>query len=274
MEVLAEYHRLTSVMISELTGYSQVKRCREALKALADASPPFVKRVAFHPLHAKVGRAQYIYSLAKRGVEELSSSISDHGSPCKQPRISGYQLAHILAINEFRLHMRYACHQRADITCVGILTEYHGSAGVITVPRRLIEEQVSPEYAKPVLFVPDIVFVLERSEKRALFFVEVDLGTESIKLLTEKVLAYDQYFCSEGFKRYSELYKYRFQGFRLLFVGSMRRLKRLFESLKKADACLEYVWATDKNLLGHNTFWDPLWMVCQRDLTARFPLIG
>lgn len=80
-------------------------------------------------------------------------------------------------------------------------------------------------------FTPDGVFMVTDNEqsKALLFFLEVDRGTESVASATQsrrdirqKIVNYQTYFRSGGYKRYEETWGCEFNGFRLLFLVNTR----------------------------------------------------
>jgi len=73
-------------------------------------------------------------------------------------------------------------------------------------------------------FIPDAVFVLGRESRRALFFLEIDRGTEKLSSLRypafeRKLRAYRGCFHSGGFRRWGR----DFRGFRVLVVAPSHR---------------------------------------------------
>ena len=105
-----------------------------------------------------------------------------------------------------------------------------------------------------VKFTPDAVFgTCDSVESRTcLFFLEVDCGTETIASprrdltdIRQKVINYQWYFQSLGYKRYEEVFQCRLQGFRLLFLtnslGRLTALCRLTQEIQPSN----FVWLTE-----------------------------
>jgi hypothetical protein len=105
-----------------------------------------------------------------------------------------------------------------------------------------------------VKFTPDAVFATCDSvvPKTCLFFLEVDCGTETIASpkrdltdIRQKVINYQWYFQSLGYKRYEEIFQCRLQGFRLLFLtnslGRLTALCRLTQEIPPSN----FVWLTE-----------------------------
>ena len=108
---------------------------------------------------------------------------------------------------------------------------------------------------EPVQFTPDGVFTLidQENGETLLFFLEVDMATETLassrvnaKDIRNKVINYQQYFRSGGYKRYEELWKCELNGFRLLFLAHtparLAALCRLVIGTPPSD----FVWLTDR----------------------------
>ena len=118
-------------------------------------------------------------------------------------------------------------------------------------------------------FIPDCVLAVQDREagKTSLFFLEVDLGTESLvslrhrgKDIQEKVTNYQAYFRGKEYKRYEQLWGTPLRGFRLLFLaGSAPRmvdLCRLTENTPPSD----FIWLTDRESMLSRGMWAPIWV--------------
>ena len=107
---------------------------------------------------------------------------------------------------------------------------------------------------KGVKFTPDAVFAIADSVagKTCLFFLEVDRGTETIVSpkrdmtdVRQKIVNYQWYFHSGGYKRYEQVFKANLRGFRLLFLasthGRLVALCKLAQEMKPSN----FVWLTE-----------------------------
>jgi hypothetical protein len=88
--------------------------------------------------------------------------------------------------------------------------------------------------------------------KTCLFFLEVDRGTETIASpkrdmtdVRQKIVNYQWYFHSGGYKRYEEVFTANLCGFRLLFLasthGRLVALCKLAQEMKPSN----FVWLTE-----------------------------
>jgi len=124
-----------------------------------------------------------------------------------------------------------------------------------------------------VTFIPDLVFVLDKDGKMALYFAEIDLDSENPKRLEDKIRAYDEYFESNGFERYSHQYGYEFKGFRLLLVGSLKRFDSIMMNLYETNIDLGFVWMCEREELKEETFFSNIWISGDRSTLERFALV-
>ncbi|MFC1606872.1 replication-relaxation family protein [Candidatus Latescibacterota bacterium] len=275
LKVLYEYNRLPRKMIQDLAGFTHRNRCQEALKELYDHRPKYVDRVAYHPLNQHAGKSDYVYSLAKRGAQELSGIWGRAVNTPKLSKKSESYLRHTIELNQFRIFVEKACHDHSDVQLDGIIPEYKGKLGSSGIPIRTVQEKVKPNnrYGSPEIFIPDMVFVLSRGNNKALFFTEIDLGSEKKSQLVSKVLDYEAYFKQKGFKSYSRKFKYEFKGFRLLFVGDLTQFQKVITELNDTNIDLGYVWGGDIESLNESNFFDKVWVIGDRDNSKRFSLV-
>ncbi|MGA2498622.1 MAG: replication-relaxation family protein [Tepidisphaeraceae bacterium] len=121
---------------------------------------------------------------------------------------------------------------------------------------------------KPVGFTPDGVLCINHAaqQKTVLFFLEVDMGNQTLASpggaypdIRQKILNYQGYFRSLGYKRYEQVWNCHFRGFRLLFLAdtAQRRsaLCRLVRGMQPAD----FIWLADQDQLLHQGLWARIW---------------
>jgi hypothetical protein len=105
-----------------------------------------------------------------------------------------------------------------------------------------------------IKFTPDAVFATRDSaeSKTCLFFLEVDLGTETVAStrrdgtdIRQKIVNYQFYFRSLRYKRYEGVFNSSLRGFRLLFLthslGRLTALCKLVQEMRPSD----FVWLTE-----------------------------
>lgn len=110
------------------------------------------------------------------------------------------------------------------------------------------------------LLLPDAFFVLEKGDKRLLYFVEIDLGTETLRSgsnysLAGKLDLYSQLFDSE---EYNNLLNHKFVGFRLLCIfTSQKRIQTFIGIAKEKNA--DFVFCTTFDSLKNTDFFEKTW---------------
>ncbi|MBT4483455.1 MAG: hypothetical protein HOC71_07240, partial [Candidatus Latescibacteria bacterium] len=247
---------------------------RKGLKELVEAEPPYLKRVAFRPFNAVVGKQFYVYMPAPKGARLLSRELKYKVNTPKSPTASTLQLEHTLGVNTFRIILEKACDKHPSLRLIDCIPEYKGRMGDNKIPIRLTQQTVNLKYkyAKPVTFIPDLIFALEKEAMKALFFVEIDLDSENPQRLEDKIRAYDSYFEQKGYKKYSLKYNYEFKGFRLLFVGTLDRFDSLLVNLYDTGIDLGFVWGCNRQELTADNFFDAIWIKGDRNTNERVSL--
>jgi hypothetical protein len=191
--------QLAALHFSEVNETRAVKKCAARLQQLWKAG--FVKRFP-NPALDREGRPAYVYYPRERHL----------------PR--GYRaVAHGLAVTEFR---------------VRFLTWLHSSPGFSG--RFLYPAQIDPSLRLGL--VPDGLFLIERNGKRLLYFLEVDLGTESLTgntyALAGKLAPYAAYFDA---RHYVEDLHWlgRFKGFRVVFLFNAQQRLQNFQRVAAVE---------------------------------------
>ena len=110
---------------------------------------------------------------------------------------------------------------------------------------------------KFIEFIPDGVFSITNNaaepKKTLLFFLEVDMGTETIasmdrnfKDVRQKIINYQALFHSGCYKRYERVFDIKLNGFRLLFLANTPVRFIALCRLAKAMPPSDFVWLTDQ----------------------------
>ena len=111
------------------------------------------------------------------------------------------------------------------------------------------------------LLLPDAFFVLEKGDKRLLYFVEIDLGTETLRSGTNysfvgKLDLYSDLFDNE---EYNNFLNHKFVGFRLLCIFlSQKRMQNFIRIAKEKNA--DFVFCSTFDLLKNTDFFDKTWI--------------
>jgi len=218
----------------------------------------------------KRGRPEKVYTIGKQGFEILlGEKILNENARFES--INGRKtqcLNHQLLLNWFRIHLNHLSDVLPRLN-VSILTESTSSFSGTDGSCHTISDSVDvPGIRKPVCFIPDAVFKITDNEtgNNLLFFLEVDMGTETVASpkrkqndVRQKIINYQNYFKSEKYKRYSHTWRCGFNGFRLLlFTHSSKRLmqlSRLVTDMPPSD----FVWLTDYTRLTTSGLASAIW---------------
>jgi hypothetical protein len=120
---------------------------------------------------------------------------------------------------------------------------------------------------KNLSHTPDAVFALEKNNKPALFFAEIDRGTELItdpeKGLLKAIIFYLHYWQAKGYSRYEKDFQRQFETARVLILTTTQtRLQHIREVVTKLDFTPKYVkrflWGTTENEKIFSSVWQAL----------------
>jgi hypothetical protein len=209
------------------------------------------------------GRPEKLVSLTKDGTRLLG--LQDHALRGMSDR----SLDHQLLVNWFRIHLAHIEH------VIPQLSSKFLSPTSPFLPRNphdrpLVFERIRVEKKSrnPIGFTPDGVLLITHKEqhKTLLFFLEVDMGTESIaspkhdpRDIRQKVVNYQRYFQTNQYKRYEEIWECSLKGFRLLFLtntnGRLISLCRLVEEMAPSG----FIWLTDQKRMFSSGLSAEIW---------------
>jgi hypothetical protein len=218
------------------------------------------------------GIEESIFSLTRKGLAYVAGIIGVETLEMKWAETKSrpkdyYFMRHFLGINDFRILLGQACEKQGIKLC-GFIPDYYGERtekGVITKYIRDFVCDISTE--RPSLsHTPDGVFALERDGKPALFFLEIDLGTEVVsnveKGVLRSILFYSKYLIDGKYDRYAVDFRVEtFKGFRTLYLtSSHERLENIRKATTKLDVprkALKFLWiAVNKEVSTENFFVD------------------
>ena len=253
LECLAEYRVLTVTQVTAVFHKSrQVVRRR-----LHDLEEARLVEVVGSELGRGRGRPENSLGLTERGIDMLKEK-SLLGQDVPYEKVLGDSLFgadHQLLLNWFRIHLKEIERVLPRVS-IKVLAQNSPF-----LPKgqddRLLTTDCSPvpgSGMKGIVFWPDAVFAIADSAagKTCLFFLEVDRGTETIASpkrdmtdVRQKIVNYQWYFQSGGYKRYEEVFKTNLRGFRLLFLtsthGRLVALCQLVQEMKPSN----FIWLTE-----------------------------
>ncbi len=216
-----------------------------------------------------------IYYLTKQGYDVVkntveSKNILSNWTEIKSKPHSNLFMGHFLAISNFRINLFQAC-KKSDIRLVGFIPEYFSKGTGKGVPTKYIRDTVcvSESSHEMIPHTPDGVFVLEKHNKLALFFLEIDMGTEVVSKPDKGVLKFIQYYVNyllQGkYQRYcSDFDVDKFKGFRSLTVTTSERrianIRLASESLSESQKAKRFQWITTFSAIEDKSVFEPIWV--------------
>lgn len=267
LKLLAEYRLLTSTQLAFLETRSKQLIRRSTRPLLQDGL------ITTHslPMNGQRGRPEQQFALARKGWEALAKSCNVHKSIADAASKAGPERcgSHHLLLNWFRLHLiqiERECGLHVgfrDPSSPFITDRSHEASLVANAP----DDVASTDPRNR--FVPDgILTIRDRaSAKTLLFFLEVDMGTETRSSrsrgtgdVREKLRVYQQIFEQSRFRCYEALWKCKFRGFRVLFLthteSRMRSLAVLVRQMPPSD----FIWLTHEAAMFDKGISEPIWI--------------
>ena len=200
------------------------------------------------------GRPEEITFLTTNGVELLSNNETVHKqySAISENALHTLPLDHDLLLNWFHLYLIQVEEKYPQLSVTGFSTN--------TTP--------STQSILSNTFIPDGIFTIKHKEssKALLFFLEVDMGSETTAStdrnqndFRQKVLNYQEVFRSEQYKQCEKIFHSSFNGFRLLILTNtpqtLAKLCRLVQEMPPSD----FIWLTDQSKMFKEDLSDKIW---------------
>jgi hypothetical protein len=121
---------------------------------------------------------------------------------------------------------------------------------------------------KSIDFIPDGVFSItsKKQNKRLLFFLEVDMGTESLMssrsttdTISQKIHNYKAYYLSKKYERYEKRWGCSFNGFRVLFMTNTTSRRLTLSRFISSDRSNDFIWITDQDQMFQHGIGGEIW---------------
>ncbi|MHB1390810.1 MAG: replication-relaxation family protein [Thermoleophilia bacterium] len=180
------------------------------------------------------GSAQTVYALDKRGADVVAAAMEIDRRKVRwnraNNRVEFLFLEHTLGVSEIRVCLDVALAGRRE----ELLFYQRGDRSHL---RRI---SMTGSRKKYFVVAPDAFFGIQTGRGKCIFFLEVDLGTETLSRFAEKVTAYKRYWKSGQYKE-----EYGFNNFRVLTVcESERRLANLIQVTGKVGGRQMFLFTT------------------------------
>jgi len=262
-------YRALSVRHLALLCKRNTRALRRRLHGLMDAGFVTVGTESFVD---RRGRPEQVLSLTQAGVQRLKADgvlsrdlswqqASNHNLPC---------LRHHLLLNEFRIQLLQVPQLVPLLTvhsrCPSSPLSSRSADGRSLRQEKVVAAKSTKGYVE---FVPDCVFALGDGEanKTVLFYLEVDLGTESLTSpqrtggdVREKITDYQACFRTQQYKGYGQLWGADLRGFRLLFLASSTSRMAGLCQLARRTPPADFIWLTDQESMLSKGIWAPIWV--------------
>ena len=255
---LAEYRYLTVSQIERLH-FTSAQTARRRLRLLAQAD--LLKLIDVATV------AERIAAITGAGAEALAGQTGTHVEAAGGRPQNPLFLQHHLAAAEFRIRLTSACARRSDLRLAGFLPEHLARPSRSGQPTKYLRDEVPPAGGASLLaHTPDGAFGLERGAQVALFFLEIDRGTEVLGSsdhgVGKIVRFYLRYLVCGRFQRYRADFGANtdFRGFRALLVTtSQQRLENIRQRCGRIafdpPAAKRFIWLATETVLKDG---DPL----------------
>lgn len=215
---------LTAKQLVALSLFPNEKKARDRLRLLneyiAYCSKPYLGP----------GRAEYVYYISPKRAGEILGLLGRSREDCTIVKPAAYSpmLLHHLAITDFVICLRQAC-KRSGLYEAVIIPEYKKISGKGQLKKATSQTVILRGVANEI--IPDGVACLCRNNAKTLFFFEIYRGSQSLEGgIQRKLETYATYLDQGLYSDFTELFSYRFSGFRVLLVASS---ESYLEGLKK-----------------------------------------
>lgn len=264
---LAEYRILTVSQMAAVYPKSS-RLLRSKLKKFVEMN---LVDVDLAPYGGSKGRIARIYSVGQAGFKLLRSEkllnadIAFDRIAAVLPRFR----CHMLAVNDFRVQLAQTAQIIPELKTI-FLSPNSPFIERIDDDRTIAHERFAVDGIedKWVSYTPDGVFVMRdtKTGKTLLFFLEMDMATESITSgkgyknnIRKKIVNYQLTYKLRRYKRYESIFNSGLKGFRLLLVtsrpGHLAKLSRILSQCPPS----EFINITDLESLSKKGLWSPIW---------------
>ena len=201
------------------------------------------------PLSRGRGRPEKVLGITAQGVEVLREAGFESAAACAERQLNPRLLSHQLLITAFRAQISVMTRTWPEFQA-----------------KFLAHDAVADPAGAPARLVPDAIMSLTHTGvgKTLLFFLEADLGTETLAgggagNIRQKIISYQELFRSGGYKIFEAKLVAKLKGFRLLFVTDQdSRLAALCRVARETPPS-DFVWLTDEASLSSPGVGGPIW---------------
>lgn len=267
LTILADYRTLTQEQLAIVIGETK-QGPRRSLARLVELG--LVESDRRNLSSQRTGRPEHVFMLTDRGAECLiEEGHLPRGVTPEQVsgRNMGRILEHQLLLNRARIHLEFLPSAIPDLT-VQIIPSTSPLWMAKDGRSHIVGETVHDSDNQEQSFRPDAVFSITSKQKgrSLLFFLEVDMGTEVLRLVEgktntvqHKVRCYQLLFAQDAYRRYERILGTKFEGFRLLFLAATQSRFGGVCSAVMEIPLTDFVWVTDQGRMIEHGLASAIW---------------
>ena len=274
LRVLAEFRLATTPLLARRLGTSEQMIRRRCLELTQDG---LIKAIPRNPGQGR-GRPKLVYSLTSKGVQPLvtakllpASLLASQVTGENVERMAEHQLVlNWLALNTANIAKM---GDQFTVRFISSTSPFHVTNAGSTILRDKVEFPDGSE----IPFTPDAAICITHKtlKKSLLFFLEVDMGTETVADpkhtsntdIRRKIIVYRTYLGRRGYKRYAsqDLFNAQFTGFRLLLISATVQRCETLSRLVRALPPSNFVWVAEFSAIADKSFVEPVWAIGGHD---------
>lgn len=278
---IAEYKFLTVKQLAAITQRS-MQVIRRRIRTLRDECLISLKERDFG---GRSGRLEYISFLTEKGLKLIRDNeiLSAHAKYITDKTAESIFIDHDLLVNWFLIHLLQIERENQCLFTKKLTISSHnlnqGNAENPLIMERFSNDNTSENHS----MIPDGVFIItdKETEKTLLFFLEVDMGTETLvntKLtpndVRQKIINYQALFSTGQYKRYEKIFKAKLNGFRLLFLSNNSARLRALCKLAREMPPTDFVWLADQDQMFSNGLSAEIWLRGGKDNVTLQSILG
>jgi hypothetical protein len=214
------------------------------------------------------GRPENISSLSERGVKLLQiKNLIPHNIPIQKITAEGlYNIEHELLVSWFQIYLAQISQKYSDLASEFLSSKSPflplGKNGMAAISDNVRSS------GQNIDFIPDGVFSIASKEqnKSLLFFLEVDMGTESVissrsttESISQKIHNYKAYYLSKKYERYEKKWGCSFNGFRVLFMTNTTSRRLTLSRFISSDRTNDFIWITGQDQMFQHGVGGKIW---------------
>jgi len=266
LNALGRYRYLRTGQISKLVfpDNQSVQSARRRLKYLYHAG--YVGRI--QPLmQTGHGDGEMAYYLDKAGRALLDEDSLPNYS--LKNEVKPLFLRHALDVSEFRLNLELAVQALPKIALHRVISDFelksHTEKAIGKRKYRLFDEVVDPIGKRKITVHPDLMFIVTAEGNNdqkfsRLYFVEVDRGTEGLRVISDKLTGYHLYKRENVFKKFG-----KFDDFRVLIQTNSAKRAANIQTHASAFEDVMDIWTTHDDVVSENSILlELIWVTSQK----------